>query len=39
VAIRRIGTPEEVADIVAFLIRSKSTYKNRSVVEINSRLR
>jgi NAD(P)-dependent dehydrogenase (short-subunit alcohol dehydrogenase family) len=39
VAIRRIGTLEEVVDIVAFLIGSESAYINGSVVEINNRLR
>jgi NAD(P)-dependent dehydrogenase (short-subunit alcohol dehydrogenase family) len=39
VAIRRISTLEEVVDIVAFLIGSESIYINRSIIEINSKLR
>ena len=34
VAMRRMGTPEEVADVVAFLMGSESAYMNGSVVEI-----
>jgi NAD(P)-dependent dehydrogenase (short-subunit alcohol dehydrogenase family) len=39
VAMRRMGTPEEVADVVAFLMRSESSYMNGSVVEINGGLK
>jgi len=34
IALRRIGTPEEVADVVAFLFSDESRYMNGSVVEI-----
>lgn len=39
VAMKRMGTPEEVADVVAFLMGSESTYMNGSVVEINGGLK
>jgi NAD(P)-dependent dehydrogenase (short-subunit alcohol dehydrogenase family) len=39
VAMRRIGTPEEVADVVVFLMGEESAYMNGSVVEINGGLR
>ena len=35
IALRRFGTPEEVADVVAFLFSNESRYMNGSVVEIN----
>jgi len=39
VAMKRMGTPEEVADVVAFLMGSESSYMNGSVVEINGGLK
>lgn len=35
IGLRRLGTPEEVADVVAFLFSDESRYMNGSVVEIN----
>lgn len=35
VALGRIGTPEDIADVVAFLFSDESRYMNGSVVEIN----
>ncbi|KAF2446165.1 short-chain dehydrogenase/reductase-like protein SDR [Karstenula rhodostoma CBS 690.94] len=34
-ALHRLGTPEEVADVVAFLMSGESRYMNGSVVEID----
>ncbi|KAK7190040.1 hypothetical protein PSPO01_03761 [Paraphaeosphaeria sporulosa] len=34
-ALHRLGTPEEVADVVAFLMSEESRYMNGSVVEID----
>lgn len=34
VSMGRMGTPEEVADVVAFLFSDESRYMNGSVVEI-----
>jgi NAD(P)-dependent dehydrogenase (short-subunit alcohol dehydrogenase family) len=34
VSMGRLGTPEEVADVVAFLFSDESRYMNGSVVEI-----
>jgi len=38
-ALGRIGTPEEVADVVAFLFSEEARYMNGSVVEIDGGLR
>ena len=38
VAMRRMGTPEEVAEVVIFLFTEESRYMNGSVVEINGGL-
>lgn len=35
VAMGRMGTPEEIADVVAFLMSSEARYMNGSVVEVN----
>ena len=35
VAMGRLGSPEEIADVVAFLFSDESLYMNGSVVEIN----
>lgn len=35
VALKRVGTAEEVADVVAFLLGEESRYVNGSVVEVN----
>jgi len=39
VALGRMGTPEEVADVVVFLMSEESRYMNGSVVEINGGLK
>ncbi|KAE8446799.1 hypothetical protein EG329_011576 [Mollisiaceae sp. DMI_Dod_QoI] len=39
VAMRRMGTPEEVADAVIFLFTEEARYMNGSVVEINGGLK
>ncbi|KAF2141518.1 uncharacterized protein K452DRAFT_298876 [Aplosporella prunicola CBS 121167] len=38
-ALERMGTPEEVADVVAFLFGEESRYMNGSVVEVDGALR
>lgn len=38
-ALERLGTPEEVADVVAFLMGEGARYVNGSVVEIDGGLR
>lgn len=38
-ALERLGTPEEVADVVAFLMGDESRYVNGSVVEIDGGLK
>ncbi|KAJ4353833.1 uncharacterized protein N0V89_005563 [Didymosphaeria variabile] len=38
-ALHRLGTPEEVADVVAFLFSEESRYMNGSVVEIDGGLK
>ena len=38
-ALERLGTPEEVADVVAFLFGEASRYVNGSVVEIDGAVR
>lgn len=38
IALKRIGTPEEVANIVAFLMSEESSYMNGSVVEVTGGL-
>ena len=38
-ALERLGTPEEVADVVAFLLGDGARYVNGSVVEIDGGLR
>ncbi|KAF1953151.1 NAD(P)-binding protein [Byssothecium circinans] len=38
-ALGRLGTPEEVADVVAFLFSDEARYMNGSVVEIDGALR
>lgn len=35
VSLGRIGTPDEIADVVAFLFSDQSRYMNGSVVEIS----
>ena len=39
VALGRMGVPEDVADVVAFLFRDESRYMNGSVVEITGGLK
>lgn len=39
VALGRMGRPEEVADVVVFLMSEESRYMNGSVVEINGGLK
>jgi NAD(P)-dependent dehydrogenase (short-subunit alcohol dehydrogenase family) len=39
VAIGRLGEPEEVADVVAFLMSEEARYMNGSIVEINGGMR
>jgi NAD(P)-dependent dehydrogenase (short-subunit alcohol dehydrogenase family) len=38
VSMGRLGTPEEVADVVAFLFSEESRYMNGSVIEITGGL-
>ncbi|KAF2680170.1 NAD(P)-binding protein [Lentithecium fluviatile CBS 122367] len=38
-ALERLGTPEEVADVVAFLFSEESRYMNGSVVEIDGAIK
>ncbi|KAF2837169.1 NAD(P)-binding protein [Patellaria atrata CBS 101060] len=38
-ALGRMGTPEEVADVIAFLLREESKYMNGSVLEIDGGLK
>ena len=39
VSLGRVGTPDEVADVVAFLMSEESRYVNGSVVEVTGGIR
>jgi NAD(P)-dependent dehydrogenase (short-subunit alcohol dehydrogenase family) len=39
VSFGRLGTPEEIADVVVFLMSEESRYMNGSVVEITGGLK